>query len=245
MPIEPGHKLLHYHLTEKLGEGGMGVVWRARDTNLDREVAIKVLPASLAEDRERITRFQREARLLASVNHPNIAAVHDFNNVDDLRFLVMEYVDGETLGDRLERGPLQVDDALAVAKQIAEALEVAHGNGVIHRDLKPGNVMLRTDGTVKVLDFGLAKELQPATSTDGGTMSPTFTADFTTPGLVLGTAAYMSPEQARARAVDKRTDIWAFGVILFECLTGGRLFGGDSENGWGAIRRSPSWSPGC
>jgi len=244
MPIKPGRQLLHYHLTEKLGEGGMGVVWRARDSHLDREVAIKVLPPAMAEDRERIARFQREAKLLASVNHPNIAAVHDFNSVDDLRFLVMEYVEGETLGDRLNRGALPVDDALRVAKQIAEALEVAHGSGVIHRDLKPGNVMLRSDGTVKVLDFGLAKELQPAMSTDDGAMSPTFTADFTTPGVILGTAAYMSPEQARGRAVDKRTDIWAFGVIIFECLTGARLFGGDSaHDSMGAIlHKEPEWS---
>ncbi len=181
----------------------MGEVYRARDSKLDREVAIKVLPESMARNKERVLRFEREAKLLASLNHPNIAAIHGFEDAEDKRFLVLELVEGETLAARIRRGALPVDDALEVCKQIAEALEAAHNNGIVHRDLKPGNVMVKADGTVKVLDFGLAKVL----TGDSGALaanpdSPTITADYTRPGLVLGTAPYMSPEQARGRPLD-------------------------------------------
>jgi len=212
-----------------LGAGGMGEVYRARDTRLDRDVAIKVLPEAMARDKERVLRFEREAKLLATLNHSHIAAIHDFEEYDGQKFLVLEYVEGETLSERLKRGPLPIEDALEVGKQIAEALEAAHEKGVVHRDLKPGNVMVRADGTVKVLDFGLARALTddatgPVTVAD----SPTITANYTRPGVVLGTAAYMSPEQARGKPLDRRTDIWSFGCVLYECLTGAGPFAGET-----------------
>ena len=222
----------------------MGEVYLARDTKLDRQVAIKVLPETMTQDKERVARFEREAKLLASLNHPNIATIHGFDDSGGTRFLVMEYVEGETLGSHLKKGPVAVEDALDIAKQIAEALEAAHGQGVIHRDLKPANVMIRSDGTIKVLDFGLAKAMADEPSGAADANSPTITVNYTRPGVVLGTAAYMSPEQARGRALDKRTDIWSFGIMLFECLAGERLFQGETANdSMGAImHKDPDWS---
>jgi serine/threonine protein kinase len=223
----------------------MGEVYRARDTRLDRDVAIKVLPEALARDRERVLRFEREAKLLASLNHTNIAHIYGFEESDDQRFLVLEYVDGETLAARLKRGPMPIEEALDVAGRIAEALEAAHNRDVVHRDLKPGNVMIAADGAVKVLDFGLARTT-PAGCRDVAAAidSPTITADYTRPGVVLGTAPYMSPEQARGRAVDKRTDIWSFGVILYECLTGKMLFGGETttDSITAVLHMEPDWN---
>jgi serine/threonine-protein kinase len=222
----------------------MGEVYRARDTRLDREVAIKVLPEAFARDPERVARFQREAQVLASLNHPNIAAIHGFEEVEGKRFLVMELVEGATLADRLRDGALPVEEALTIGRQIAEALEAAHERGIIHRDLKPANVKITPDGAVKVLDFGLAKamtdELSPSQMAD----SPTITAQHTRPGVVLGTAAYMSPEQARGKPVDKRTDIWSFGVVLYEALCGRRPFVGETATDLVAkiLEREPDWS---
>ncbi len=244
MALEAGTKLGPYEILSPLGAGGMGEVYLANDSKLDRKVAIKVLPESMVRDNERVARFEREAKLLASLNHPNIAAIHGFDDSDGTRFLVMEYVEGETLGDHLKNGPVAVEDALDIGKQIAEALEAAHGQGVIHRDLKPANVMVRQDGTVKVLDFGLAKAMTDEPSGHADANSPTITANYTRPGVVLGTAAYMSPEQARGRKLDKRTDIWSFGIILFECLTGETLFRGETAtDSMGAImHKDPEWS---
>src|SRR5438874_10594805 len=222
-----GTKLAHYEITSHLGTGGMGEVYQATDAKLGRSVAIKLLPEAFTHDADRASRFDREARVLASLNHPNIATIYGVEESGGRKFLVMELVKGPTLADRIAQGALPVDEALAIAKQIAEALEAAHEQGIIHRDLKPANIKLRPDGVVKVLDFGLAKALEPASgiSTDV-TASPTITspAMMTGMGVILGTAAYMAPEQARGRAVDKRADIWAFGVVLFEMLAGGRPF---------------------
>ena len=244
MALETGKKLGPYEIRSHIGAGGMGEVYLGRDTKLDRDVAIKVLPDALAHDAERLARFQREAKVLASLNHPNIAAIYGLQESVGTSCLVLEYVEGETLAARLKRGPLAADQALDVARQMTEALEAAHDKGVIHRDLKPGNVMLRLDGVVKVLDFGLAKALvddSPKSSFDN---SPTITADYTKPGVVLGTAAYMSPEQARGRPLDKRTDIWSFGVVLFECLSGRRPFEGDTTSDLVAriLEREPDWT---
>jgi Tol biopolymer transport system component len=231
MTVSPGLRFGPYEITTKLGQGGMGEVWRARDTKLGREVAIKFLPPALTQDTDRLARFEREARVLAALNHPNIAAIYGLEEKDGSRGLVMELVEGETLGERLARGPMSIEEALGVFRQIAEALEAAHAQGIVHRDLKPQNVKLRPDGTVKVLDFGLAKAAEPTTAS--GPSDPTFSPTLTTPGataagVILGTAAYMSPEQARGRVVDKRADIWAFGVVLYEALTGRRLFEGET-----------------
>jgi serine/threonine-protein kinase len=223
-----GKTIGSYRVFDKLGEGGMGEVWRATDTNLGRQVAIKVLPDAFAQDPERLARFEREGKTLAALSHPNIATVHGLEKSDGACALVMELVEGPTLADRIARGPIPLDDALAIARQIADALEAAHEQGIIHRDLKPANIKVRDDGTVKVLDFGLAKALAPegAGATAGNlTQSPTITSPaMTRQGVILGTAAYMSPEQARGRSVDKRTDIWAFGCVLYEMLTGRRAF---------------------
>ena len=207
----------------------MGEVYRASDTNLKRAVAIKVLPESVAADRDRLARFQREAEVLASLNHSNIAAIYGLERSDGVTALVMEMVEGPTLADRIAHGPIPIDEALSIAKQIAEALESAHEHGIIHRDLKPANIKLRDDGTVKVLDFGLAKAMEPTASAVNMSRSPTITspAMMTGVGVLLGTAAYMAPEQARGKPVDKRADIWAFGCVLYEMLTGQRAFGGD------------------
>jgi Tol biopolymer transport system component len=228
--IERGQQLLHYRLIEQIGEGGMGVVWKALDTTLDREVAIKVLPATLSDDSDRLARLEREAKLLASLNHPNVATVHGLHHEGDIRFVAMELVDGEDLSQRLERGPIPVDEAIEIARQIAEGLEAAHAAGVIHRDLKPANIRLSTDRRVKVLDFGLARALShgPASSDASPTLLPTVTSSGTEVGTILGTAAYMSPEQARGRAADSRADVWAFGVVLYEMLSGRFAFKSDT-----------------
>ena len=229
MPLTPGTTLGSYAVTAKIGEGGMGEVYRATDTSLDRQVAIKVLPDAFASDAERLARFEREAKVLASLNHPNIGAIYGLEKSGDTRALVLELVEGPTLADRIARGPIPVDEALPIAKQIAEALEAAHEQGVIHRDLKPANIKVREDGMVKVLDFGLAKAFEPEAGSVSASMSPTIslTAAATQIGMVIGTAAYMSPEQARGKVVDKRADIWAFGVVLYEMLAGARPFQGE------------------
>jgi eukaryotic-like serine/threonine-protein kinase len=228
MPLSAGTRLGSYEILSALGAGGMGEVYRARDTRLDRDVAIKILPEAFAVDAERVARFQREAKVLASLNHPHIAAIYGLENADGVKALVLELVEGEDLAQRLTRGAIPLDEALPIAKQIAEALEVAHEQGIIHRDLKPANVKLRLDGTVKVLDFGLAKALEPALTSADVAQSPTITSPaMTRMGVILGTAAYMSPEQAKGRAADKRSDVWAFGCVLFEMLTAKRAFEGD------------------
>ena len=228
MPLTPGTTLGPYQVTAKIGEGGMGEVYRARDTKLDRDVALKVLPQGFSQDPDRLARFEREAKVLASLNHPNIAAIYGLEEADDIRALVLELVEGPTLADRIKRGPIPLDEALPIAKQIAEALEAAHEAGVIHRDLKPANIKVRDDGTVKVLDFGLAKAFQPDASDPGLSQSPTIslTAAATQMGMVIGTAVYMSPEQAKGKVVDKRADVWAFGAVLYEMLAGQKPFTG-------------------
>jgi serine/threonine protein kinase/Tol biopolymer transport system component len=226
-----GSTVGHYRVLGKLGQGGMGEVYRATDTTLGRDVAIKVLPTDVARDPERLGRFRREAQLLASLNHPNIAAIYGLEQADGVPFLALELVEGEDLAERLKRGPIPVDEAIAIAKQIADALEAAHEKGIVHRDLKPANVKVTPDGKVKVLDFGLAKAYAGDSvygSSGDVSQSPTLAHTGTAAGIILGTAAYMSPEQARGRPVDKRTDIWAFGVLLWEMLTGERLFGGET-----------------
>jgi Tol biopolymer transport system component len=247
-----GTTLAHYRITAAIGAGGMGEVYRATDTKLGRDVAIKVLPAELAQDPERLARFEREAKLLASLNHPGISQLYGFESAvlpdgTSAHFLVMELVAGEDLAKRLERGSIPVDEALAIAKQIAEALEEAHEHGIVHRDLKPANVKLTPEGKVKVLDFGLAKAYagEPATgSSTDLSQSPTLANTATQAGVILGTAAYMSPEQARGKPVDKRADIWAFGVVLWEMLTGRRLFAGETVSDVlaGVLKTDPDWS---
>jgi serine/threonine-protein kinase len=227
MPLTVGSRLGHYDVTALIGEGGMGQVYQATDTKLNRQVALKILPEAFASDPDRLARFQREAQVLASLNHPGIAAIYGLEEEGDTRALVLELVEGPTLADRIAQGPIPVDEALPIAKQIAEALEAAHEAGVIHRDLKPANIKVREDGTVKVLDFGLAKALDPSPDADPS-QSPTLTAAATQMGVIMGTAAYMSPEQAAGQVADKRSDIWSFGVVLFEMLTGQRLFTGET-----------------
>ena len=248
MTLASGSRIGPYEVTGRLGEGGMGEVWRARDTKLGREAAIKVLPAAFAEDGERLARFRREAQILASLGHPNVAAIYGLEESDGVVALAMELVPGEDLSQRLGRGPLPVDEALAVARQIAEALEEAHGKGVVHRDLKPANVKLTPDGRVKVLDFGLAKALSgdgsASLDSSDSSRSPTMTRQGTQAGMILGTAAYMSPEQARGKPVDKRADVWSFGVVLFEMLSGKRLFAGEtvSDTLAAVLRADPDWA---
>ncbi len=223
-----GKTISHYRIVAKLGAGGMGEVYQATDTKLGREVAIKVLPGDFAHDPERLARFHREAQLLASLNHPNIAAIHGLEESNGVTFLVLELVPGKTLAEPLVTGPLAVQEALDICRQIAEGLEAAHEKGVFHRDLKPGNVKVTPEGKAKVLDFGLAKAFAgdgPATDLS---RSPTVSAGSTREGFMLGTAAYMSPEQARARPLDKRTDIWSFGCVLYETLTGLQAFAGET-----------------
>ena len=228
MPLAVGSRLGPYEILEPLGAGGMGEVYRARDAKLGRDVAIKVLPELFSVDRDRLARFQREAQVLASLNHQNIGHIYGIEDQSGIHALVLELVEGPTLADRIAQGPVPLDEAIPIARQIADALECAHEQGIIHRDLKPANIKLRPDGTVKVLDFGLAKALDPITSSGSDAMnSPTLTARGTQLGLIVGTAAYMAPEQARGKAVDRRADIWAFGVVLYEMLSGKRAFEGD------------------
>ena len=242
MPLSAGTRLGPYEILAPLGAGGMGEVYRARDTKLAREVAIKVLPDAVTDDPERLKGFEREARTLAALNHPHIAQVYGFEDSGTVRALVMELVPGESLGSRLVRGPLTVREALEFARQIADGLEAAHEKGIVHRDLKPANIQVTPDGQVKILDFGLAKALAPET-TDNVTDSPTLTAG-TRHGVILGTAAYMSPEQARGLAVDARTDIWAFGCGLYECLTARRAIPGETTTDVlvGILEREPDWA---
>ena len=226
MAMEHGTRFGAYEIAESIGAGGMGVVYRATDTKLKRDVAIKVLPESLATDAERLARFQREAEMLASLNHPNIAQIYGLEETDGTTALILELVEGPTLQDRIEQGAIPVDGAIGIAMQIAEALEAAHGRGIVHRDLKPANIKLKEDGTVKVLDFGIAKALEP----DALTSEPAsrmLTTPATQVGVILGTAQYMAPEQAKGKAVDQRADIWAFGCVLYEMLTGQPAFGGE------------------
>jgi eukaryotic-like serine/threonine-protein kinase len=245
MSLAAGSRIGPYEVAAQIGAGGMGEVYRATDTKLKRQVAIKVLPEALAGDPERLARFQREAEVLASLNHHNIALLHGLEETDGVKALVMELVDGPTLADRIAQGPMPVEEALAIAKQIAAALEAAHEQGITHRDLKPANVKIRPDGTAKVLDFGLAKLAEPvAGSNVTATMSPTLSLNATMAGVILGTAAYMAPEQARGKAVDKRADIWAFGAVLFEMLTASQPFPGEDVSHVLArvIDRDPDWS---
>jgi len=228
-----GTKIGHYEITAKLGEGGMGEVWRATDAQLGREVALKLLPHGFTEDEERLARFEREAKVLASLNHSNVAQIYGLEASGSTRALVMELVEGPTLDERIAAGPLPLEESLAIARQIAEALEEAHEKGIVHRDLKPQNVKASVDGKVKVLDFGLAKAMDPVTGISGGSASqlaasPTLTLGATVQGVILGTAAYMAPEQAKGLAADKRADIWAFGVVLHEMLTGERMFAAET-----------------
>ena len=247
MSLSAGTRLGVYEITAQIGAGGMGEVYRARDTRLDRDVALKILPESFASDPDRRMRFEREAKTLASLNHPYIAQLYGIEESSGVRALVMELVEGEDLSQRIARGAIPVDEALAIAKQVAEALEAAHEAGIIHRDLKPANIKLRADGTVKVLDFGLAKgAVAAAASAPDAAFSPTFTSPaLTQMGIVLGTAAYMAPEQAKGQPVDKRADIWAFGLVLYEMLTGARPFTGEdaSEVLAAILRQEIDWAP--
>ena len=247
-PASPvGRQIGPYTILSRLGAGGMGEVYRARDAKLNRDVALKIVPPAFAADRDRLARFQREAHILASLNHPNIAHVYGLEQSDGVQALVMELVEGPTLADRIVEGPIPIDEAVPIAKQIAEALEAAHEQGIIHRDLKPANIKVRLDGTVKVLDFGLAKALEPMSPVGmDATASPTITspAMMSGVGMILGTAAYMSPEQARGKPVDKRSDTWAFGCVLYEMLTGTRPFAGEDVNDTLAnvLKVDPDWS---
>jgi len=247
MALSSGDRLLHYEITAPIGAGGMGEVYRARDTTLGRDVAIKVLPAAFAQDAERLARFEREAKVLASLSHPGIAGIFGLHEWNGAGFLAMELVPGEDLAETLKKGPVPLADALDIARQVAAALEAAHEQGVIHRDLKPANVRITPNGQVKVLDFGLAKALESATAPDAARdsgMSPTITSLGTVAGVILGTAAYMAPEQARGKGVDKRADIWAYGCLLFEMLSGRRPFDGEtiSDTLAAVLAREPDWS---
>ena len=246
MALTPGSRLGIYEVTAQIGEGGMGEVYRAHDTKLNRDVALKVLPDAFASDPDRLARFTREAHALAAMNHTNIAHIHGFEESSGVRALVMELVEGPTLADRIAEGPIPIDEALPIARQIAEALEAAHEQGIVHRDLKPANVKVRPDGTVKVLDFGLAKATEPVVaSSPSMSRSPTITTPaMTQAGIILGTAAYMSPEQARGKVVDKRADIWAFGAVVYEMLTGRRAFPGDdlSLTLAAVMMQDPAWA---
>jgi serine/threonine-protein kinase len=239
-----GTKLAHYEITSHLGTGGMGEVYQASDSKLGRSVAIKLLPEAFANDGERSARFEREARVLASLNHPNIAAIYGVEESGGRKFLVMELVPGETLAEKIRRGAIPVGDALRIASQIVEALEAAHEKGVVHRDLKPANIKVTADGRVKVLDFGLAKAFEPEMGSASLTNSPTMNMAATQQGVILGTASYMSPEQARGRPVDQRADIWAFGCVLYELLSGRRTFDGETvvDIVGAVVNREPNWN---
>ena len=247
MTLETGSTLGHYEILGSLGAGGMGEVYRARDPQLEREVAIKVLPEAFAESEERLARFEREAKALAALNHPNIATVHGFEADGETRFLVMELAPGEDLAERITRGPIPVDEAIPLFIQIAEGLEAAHERGIVHRDLKPANIKVAESGKIKILDFGLAKVVEPRSAASGDprlSQSPTRTAAATMRGEILGTAAYMSPEQAKGQRVDEQTDVWAFGACLFEALTGARAIRGEdaAELTAAILRGEIDWS---
>lgn len=244
MALTAGTRIGPYEITGAVGAGGMGEVYRAHDTKLNRDVAVKALPGLFASDPERLARFEREAQMLASLNHPHIAQIYGIEAHGQSHALVMEFVDGEDLAQRISRGPLPLDDALPIARQIADALEAAHERGIIHRDLKPANIKVRDDGTVKVLDFGLAKALDPVSASAAQLMnSPTLTSPATMAGMIIGTAAYMAPEQAKGKPVDKRADIWAFGCVLFEMLAGRAPFSGESttEMLGAVVLQDPDW----
>src|SRR5216683_3197963 len=243
MALTCGTKLGPYEIVAPLGAGGMGEVYRARDTKLGREVALKFLPPLFTADADRVARFEREARLLASLNHPHIGAIYGFEDAGNVPALVLELVEGDTLDDRVRRGPLPLSETLALAQQITDALDAAHRAGIVHRDLKPSNIKITPDGVVKVLDFGLAKALTAEGSDPNLSKSATMTASGTIAGVILGTAGYMSPEQAKGRPVDRRTDIWAFGCVLYELLTGKKAFEGETTSDVLAavIRAEPDW----
>src|SRR6202162_3661787 len=244
MALSSGTKLGPYEIQSPLGAGGMGEVYRARDTKLRRDVALKVLPEAFSKDVVRMARFEREAQVLASLNHPHIAAIYGVEESSATRALVMELVEGPTLAERIKQGALPLEEALPIARQIAEALEDAHEKGIIHRDLKPANVKLTAAGQVKLLDFGLAKALQDEPVSADPTSSPTLSIAGTRAGIILGTAAYMSPEQAAGKTADKRCDIWSFGVVLWEMLTGGPLFSGETISHVLAdvLKSDPDWN---
>src|SRR5262245_31413683 len=239
-----GTKLAHYEITSHLGSGGMGDVYQARDTRLGRSVAVKVLPDAFARDSDRLSRFEREAKLLASLNHPNIAALYGMEEAEGKHFLVMELVEGETLAERLRHGSISIAEALKLTRQIAEALQAAHEKGVVHRDLKPANVKITPEGKVKVLDFGLAKAMDNAPVNIDLSNSPTLSLAGTIAGVILGTAAYMSPEQANGLPTDARSDVFSFGSVLYEMLTGRQPFQGRtvSEILASVLVRDPDWS---
>ncbi len=233
-----GKTISHYKVLEKIGEGGMGEVYRATDTKLNRDVALKILPEQFASDSQRMGRFQREAEVLASLDHPNIGQIYGIEEAGATKALVLQLIEGPTLADRIAQGPIPVEEALKIALQITEGMEAAHEKGIIHRDLKPANIKITPEGQVKILDFGLAKALEGETPPDTNlSQSPTLSNAATQAGVILGTAAYMSPEQARGEATDKRADIWAFGCVLFEMLTGRATFGGTSLGGRKSVGR--------
>src|SRR5438093_9076681 len=255
MAITIPQRLGSFQVLSIVGRGGMGEVYRARDTKLKREVAIKILPKEFSQDPDRVARFQREAEVLASLNHPGIAAIHSLEEAEGSRFLVLEFVQGETLAERIARGAILIEEALNIAKDVCEALEVAHEKGITHRDLKPANIKLTPDGKVKVLDFGLAKAIasdpspgasrRPLPEGEAFSNSPTLLSmAATTAGVILGTAAYMAPEQAKGKMVDRRADIWAFGVVLYEMQTGRAPFSGEtvSETMAAVMMKEPDWN---
>ena len=244
MSLANGTKLGTYEITEPIGKGGMGEVYRARDTKLGRDVAIKVLPEAFSEDPERLARFRREAQGLASLNHPNIATLHGLEEHDGTHYLIMELVEGDTLAELLSNGALSIDEVRSIVREIADGLEEAHEKGIVHRDLKPANIKITPEGRVKILDFGLAKAFVDDTDVVDNSLSPTLTRDATRAGVILGTAAYMSPEQARGKPVDKRSDIFSFGAVLYEMLTGVRAFDGEmlSDVLASVIKTEPDWS---
>src|SRR5271157_1313534 len=244
MALTSGTKLGPYEIRSPLGAGGMGEVYRAADSKLGRDVALKVILPEFAQDARLMSRFQREAQVLASLNHTNIASIYGLEDSGGVRALVMELVEGPTLADRIKEGAIPLEEALPIAKQIAEGLEYAHERGIIHLDLKPANIKVTHDGKVKVLDFGLAKALQGDARPRNLSNSPTMSLEATKAGIILGTAAYMSPEQARGKAVDRRADIWAFGVVFFEMLTGTKTFQGEtvSDTLADVLRRTIDWS---
>jgi eukaryotic-like serine/threonine-protein kinase len=244
MTLTAGTKLGSYEITGAIGAGGMGEVYRAHDAKLGRDVALKVLPEAFARDAERMARFQREAKVLASLDHPNIASIYGLEDSSSTHALVMQLVEGPTLADRIRSGPIPVEESLRIAKQITEALEYAHERGIVHRDLKPANVKVTADDAVKILDFGLAKAIEGDASSMDISTSPTISRLATMQGVLLGTAAYMSPEQAKGKSVDRRADIWAFGCVLYEMLTGKMAFHGETVTDTLAavIMKDPDWS---